>query len=506
MRPLPLLTFFAVIGYAALFQATSLQAQSSDERPNILFISIDDLRPELACYGVEGMHSPNIDKFAESGVLFEKHYVQMAVCIPSRVALLTSLRSERTQQVYGPNKWKDIEGVQTLGQVFTDAGYYTAAIGKIWHTLERGKNDKFDLERNSYEDRFLYPENVRLNDEYNKIVREARSKGKKKPQLPFDQLPGITENPDVEDSAYNDGQTCDKAIEVLKKCAKMDRSFMLAVGFKKPHLPFNAPKKYWDLYREEDMPLAKNQNYPKGMPKIAFNHNPNMEMYSYGDYPPYDIENKTIDDRTARHLIHAYRAATSFADAQVGRLLDELDRLGLEENTIVILWSDHGFHLGESGMWSKHSNFEAAAHSPLIIRAPGWTSPGGRSEALVETVDLIPTMLDYCGLPPMPITDGKSLQPLLRDPAEEGDGAAFHVYNRWGGRIGYAVRTDRYRLVSWRQGWSIYNEEIALELYDYETDPYETVNQADNPDYANEVKRLRKLLEEGPAGQFSERS
>ncbi len=229
--------------------------------------------------------------------------------------------------------------------------------------------------------------------------------------------PPIAEGFDVPDNAYADGMLGDRAVEELRRLAESDKPFLLAVGFYKPHLPFCAPKKYWDEYQRGEIDIAPNPELPADMPPIAFNRHPNMFNYSYGEFKPL-VMGERMNDGTARYVRHAYRACVSYSDAQVGRVLATLDELGLRENTIVVLWGDHGWHLGDSGMWSKHSNFEAAAHAPLIVRAPGQKARGVKTAALVETVDIFPTLLDLCGLDPLPVTDGKSFAPLLDNPQE----------------------------------------------------------------------------------------
>lgn len=469
-----------------------------ENRPNVLFIAVDDLRPELNCYGAP-VYSPNIDRLASGGLTFDRHYVQVAVCIPSRASLLTGLRPERTRQTYGPSVWPDVPGVGSWGTTFSDAGYATVSLGKIWHTIGRNP-DRFDV---VYDPGLGYtyadPRNNALYEEY----RAQRRAGIHEPDIP--NPPPITEMADAPDEAYADGKTAARAVEELRRLAQGGQPFMLAVGFVRPHLPFASPKKYWELYDEKTIELAGNPHVPAGMPKVAFNNNPNFLSYSYGDYPPFE-PGKPMPERTARHLRHAYRASTSFIDAQVGKLLTELDQSGLASNTIVMFWGDHGFFLGETGQWSKHSNFEWATRSPLIIRYPGVVQPALRTGALVETVDIFPTLLQLCRIPTPEVCDGRSMVPLLHDPAQPWKEGAHHLYNRHpmiGDQrelvIGHAVRTRDFRYVSWRMGWTLDGEEIARELYDYRTLPVETRNLADDPEYAGIRDDLIKLLESGPA-------
>jgi len=469
-------------------------------KPNILFIAVDDLRPQLGCYGVEWMKSPNIDKLSAEGVRFSRHYVAQAVCIPSRASVFTSLRCERTQQVYGPMRWQQVPEAESMGKKFSTLGYQTASLGKIWHTEGEPHGDFFDVEwstQSTNEGRYALPQNLKYN--VAKKVDVKKGKAKKGDAKPADLSP-ITECADVPDEAYRDGMTANKAIETMRQFKATGKPFLLAVGFRKPHLPFDAPKKYWDLYEESKMPLAPHPDLPKGMPELAYNNSPNFFSYDYGTYAPLPTGKfGRMPDATARHLVRAYAAATSFADAQAGRVLDELNRLGLAENTIVVLWGDHGFFLDDIQQWSKHSNFERAARSPLIIRAPGYTR-GGVCNAFVGSVDILPTLLDLAGLPPMKISDGTSLKPLLANPSTPWSEAVWHCYPR-GKNIGFAVRTSQARYVEWRAGWSLKAPLVCREYYPLEGDGFvdELSNEADNPAFAAQVAKHANLLRQNPA-------
>jgi iduronate 2-sulfatase len=290
----------------------------------------------------------------------------------------------------------------------------------------------------------------------------------------------------------------------LRRLASGGRPFLLAVGFLKPHLPFTAPKKYWDLYREEDIPLAAARDLPRDMPAVAHSRHPNFHNYDYAPRAPLPRGGGGMPVDSARHLIHAYAAATSYMDAQVGKVLAELERLGLAENTIVVFWGDHGFHLGDAGFWGKHTNFERATRSPLIMRVPGLTRPGV-CPALVETVDLFPTLLDLVGLPPLTVSDGASLRPWLKDPAAPSRAAVYHVFNRMPSpdttepRIGFAVRTAGARYIEWHRGWSLDGPLVAREYYLYsDTHPDEEANLADDPAHSVEIAAHAQLLRGSP--------
>jgi iduronate 2-sulfatase len=464
-------------------------------KPNILFIAVDDLRPQLGCYGVDWMKSPNIDKLSASGVRFERHYVQQAVCIPSRVAAFTSLRCERTRQIYGPMRWQNVTNAESIGKVFSARGYQTASLGKIWHAEGEPHGDRFDIEWSAKGGMYALPQNLAYN-----AAKKAGKKGGT--AMDTGTLPPITECADVPDDVYRDGMTAAKAIEVMRQFKASDKPFLLAVGFVKPHLPFNSPKKYWDLYDEAKMPLAPHPDLPKGMPELAYNNSPNFQSYDYGTYAPLPKDKYgKMPDATARHLVRAYAAAASYSDAQVGRVMSELESLGLANDTIVILWGDHGFFLGDLNQWSKHSNFERAARSPLIIRAPGFTR-GGVSEAFVGTVDLLPTLLDLAGLAPLKITDGTSLRPLLQNPSAAWSEAAWHCFPR-GKTIGFAVRTSQARYVEWHDGWSLDAPLAFREFYPLSGSGFvdELVNEVDTPAFAVLVAKHAGLLRQNPGFQ-----
>ncbi len=474
-------------------------------RPNILFLAVDDLRPQLGCYGVSWMQTPHIDRLARSATRFDRHYVQMAVCIPSRVALLTSLRSERTQQVFGPMRWQRVPGAVGMGAYFQGQGYVAVSLGKVWHAEGEPHGDTFDREWAPGPQRYALSVNQPLDEQFRTARQSGRTKGKTKaPATPSAPLPPITESADVADEAYADGQIAREAVTELGRLATSPKPFLLAVGFLKPHIPFTAPKKYWDLYRPDSIPLAAVRELPRDMPSVANSHNPNFHNYDYGTYAPLPRGGQPMPDDTARHLIHAYAAATSYVDAQVGKVLAELERLRLADNTIVVFWGDHGFHLGDVGHWGKHTNFERATRSPLMLRAPGVSQPGVCS-ALVETVDLFPTLIDLAGLPALAVSDGVSLRPWLHDPAAPSRPAVYHVFNRAPStgttepRIGFAVRTAEARYIEWRSGWSPDGAVVAREYYRYSAaHPDEEVNLAAEPARASEMAALARLLRASP--------
>ncbi|MBI2513523.1 MAG: sulfatase [Opitutae bacterium] len=501
---------FLTLATLALAGAWPLANAAAPSRPNVLFIAVDDLRPELGCYGSAFIQTPNIDRFARTAALFERHYTQFAVCIPSRVALLTGLSPERTHQTYGPHVWEKVPGAQPWGRTFQRAGYEAVSLGKIWHIETGTLGDSFDvLERSDRGHAYGDPTHDAKLKEWQQAKR-ARGGNRGDDN----DLPGgapIAEGVDRPDRDYIDGALADDAIAQLQRLKGGAKPFMLAVGFHKPHIPFVAPKRYWDLYDPQALPLAPNPQPPRGVPAIAWSGNPNFHSYTYDAHAPLpkgDWAKETMSDETARWIRHGYFACVSFVDAQIGRVLDALEREGLAENTIVVLWGDHGFHLGDLNLWGKQTNFEEAAHSPLIVRVPGVTQSGARSPALVETIDILPTLTELCGIAPLAVTDGTSFAPVLREPARVWKDAIFHVFDRrWAFEessrkelvIGHAVRTAGYRLVEWRRGWSMTGERVATELYDYTADPLETRNVADDAAYAEVRAELEARLRTGPA-------
>lgn len=487
-------TLIALVAVAWALSSAPAGFAAAPTKPNILFIAVDDLRPQLGCYGVGWMKTPHMDALAARGVRFDRHYVQFAVCIPSRVALLTSLRSERTRQVYGPHVWQNVPGVSTLGRTFGASGYATVSLGKIWHGKPEGgtrkDGDVFDEVWVPKAAPYAAPGGKKASR------KEARETGEEGGGGP------VSEALDVPDNTYNDGQTAEAAIERLQKLgADRTKPFLLAVGFHKPHLPFVAPKQYWDRYDRAALPLPPQPAYPQEAPALARNHGlKNFHDIAHGPGAHYD-------EATQRKLIHGYAAATSYADAQIGRVLAALRELGLEQNTIVVLWGDHGWHLGDLDQWAKSTNFERATRSPLIVAAPG-QARGAACAQLVETVDVFPTLVELAGLPALPLTDGRSFAPLLANPAQPWKEAVYHVFDRpgeQGGKkknptIGFAVRTAEARYVEWRSGWGLDGRIVAREFYRYTAErPDETTNEIARPELAGRVAEHARLLRANPA-------
>ena len=451
----------AVVGLPGCLFAAK---KTSGKKPNVLFIAVDDLRPQLGCYDHKQMLSPNIDRLASEGVLFRRSYCQVPVCGASRASLLTGVRPTRDIFI-SYNVWaeKDLPGALSLPKHFRNNGYHTISNGKVFHHSS-------DC-RDSWSENPWRPKGAWRNYLLEKNQRLAQeSSGGKGPAF---------ESADVPDNAYFDGMIADKGISDLRRLKKNDKPFFLALGFFKPHLPFNAPKKYWDLYKREKIDLADNPFRPKGAPDAAL-HNWG-ELRAYEGIPPKG----PLPDELARTLIHGYYACVSYTDAQIGRVLAELDRLGLRENTIVVLWGDHGWNLGEHGLWCKHCNFETSLHSPLIVTAPG-IKAGQKTNALTEYIDIYPSLSELCSLPLPVHLHGKSFVPLMKKPNLLWKKAVFSRYFN-----GDSVKTDRYRYTEWcRKNGTRY----ARMLYDHKTDPHENVNISELSQNKDLVEKLSKML------------
>jgi len=471
----------AILALAAWLAAPLALVQATD-KPNVLLICVDDLKPLLGCYGTPQVHSPNIDRLAARGLRFERAFCNQAVCAPSRNSLLTGLRPQ-TIGIYDlPTNFRyGVPDAVTVAQYFARHGYRTEALGKVMHVGHGNYEDSASWTVPHWRPQAGPPGGYAL--------EENRSPNHQAGQSAANSNGAATECADVPDSTYGDGQIADEAIRRLSAARdRPDEPFFLAVGFLKPHLPFVAPQKYWDLYDAAAFALPKLTAPPEDAPEFA----PTTwgELRKYSDMPATG----PLDDAAARHLIHGYHAAVSYMDAQLGRVLDALDGTGLAPSTLIVFWGDHGWHLGDHGMWCKHTNYEQAARIPLLIVAPGVTAAGGQTAALAETVDIYPTLCELAGLPAPQGLDGVSLIPVLKDPAAQVQDAVLHVYPR-NQQLGRAVRTARYRLVEWKQIGAPADTAV-LELYDYEADPDETKNlAAQHPEI---VAQLRAILARQP--------
>ncbi len=474
---------YTLIAVATLVSLPA-SAQSAPVRQNVLLITIDDLRPALGCYDDKTAVTPNIDQLASQGIVFRRAYCQQAVCSPSRLSLLTGRRPDTIKVWDLKTHFRaTVPDIVTLPQHFKNHGYQTRSIGKIFHGSGKPSRDPPSWSMPPQYDYVRDPQ-VRY-----ATAKNLQGKGLKR---------AASEAANVPDSQYIDGIVCDTALQALKDFKQSQQPFLLAVGFRKPHLPFCAPQKYWDLYKRNKIPLPGSSTHPDGAPELATRSWGELEGYT--DIP----NNGQLTTSKVRELRHGYYACVSYVDALVGRLMKSLEDLSLSENTIVLLWGDHGFHLGEQGLWTKANNYELSTRVPLILSVPGQAKRGIRTNALVELVDVYPTLSALCQLPAPQGVEGSNLQPLLKQPARPWKQAVFSQYpraregNRHRGHgeiMGYAIRTSRYRYVEWRNWES--QQILARELYDHQNDPHETSNLASRAGHQNTLKTLSKLLADG---------
>jgi len=455
------------------------------KRLNILFIAVDDLRPQLGCYGDKVVKSPNIDRLAARGTVFTRAYCQQALCSPSRISLLSG-RYPATTRIFniGPALRSTMPDITTLPQHFKNNGYFTRSLGKVYHV---GIDDPPSWSVPSWQSKKprYGPEGVAAVRNYREEMKAA---GKAIPSrgegAAFYAGPAF-EAPDVPDDELADGDIAREAVAALRELAgKPEQPFFLGVGFHNPHVPWVAPKKYWDLYDPQDIPLPDNQYPPRNAPDFAARSG--ADFYWYGNVP----KDRNITPQFGRRCLHGYLAAVSYIDTLVGRLLDALAKNGLTENTLVIFWGDHGYYMGEHGWWGgKHNNYEGATRAPLIISVPGQKKRGSRSDAIVEFVDIYPSLVDICGLPTPDGLEGLSFKPLIENPSSSTKSAGFSWYPK-GGYKGVAMRTERWRFVEWSKPGS----PNVYELYNHQSDPQENQNLADKPEYSILVKELTARL------------
>ncbi len=468
------------------FEVVAADNTKDDKKYNVLFIAVDDLRPELNVYGVDQIKSPNIDRVAEHGVVFKQAYCQVPICGASRISLLTGLYSQSTD-IYGIKLQKRdrLPTITSLPKHFKNNGYETISIGKIYHHSnddpEAWSKKPFRAMKGSG---YVSQESKDIVKSNQKTNSNAGSKGP------------VSESADVDDSLHSDGKLTLQTIRELQRI-KNDKPFFLAVGFRKPHLPFTPPQRYWDLYDPEEIDTAANPFWPKNYTKYTMNNF--GELRNYYDMPKGKEE---VGKDLAKHLKHGYYASVSFIDAQIGKILDELELLGLRENTIVVIWGDHGWKLGEHKSWCKHTTFNIDARVPLIISVPGMKGKGEKSNSLVELVDLYPTLSELCGLSKPEHVEGTSFVTLLDEPKRTWKKAVFtrwvkanHRYDKEIQIIGHAMGTDRYRYIEWKRTKT--GEVLAREMYDHANDPQENENVVSYPKYKLRVDSLAGMMKEG---------
>lgn len=487
----------------------SLAALHAAGKPNVLFIAVDDMRPELGCYGNQVVKSPNIDRLAARGIVFNHAYCQQAVCSPSRSSLLTGRRPDATK-VWDLNTHfrAALSDSITLPQHFKSNGYHCAALSKIYHVgFEDGRswNEPHWYPRGKSVDTDPVDWTKQIITSHAVNVQEYAGKSKSDPVdndnrakrgKPGKSGPAFEVSPKP-DEELPDGATAAEAVKRLHALKARGEPFFLAVGFLKPHLPFVAPRKYWDLYDPERIPLPAIDHLPGGSPQFAGHDN--SELHAYLGVP----KGNPIPAEFAKTLRHGYYACISYTDAQIGKVLDALEAEGLADNTVIVLWGDHGWQLGDHGLWHKHTNFELATRAPLLLSVPHQKTAGQKCDAPVEFVDVYPTLAEVCGLPIPEGLDGKSLKPFLENPGAPKQKVAISQYPRGAGKdgpvMGYSIRDERWRCTFWRErnGPRI----VATELYDEVNDPAETVSLADKPHKKALVESFAKFLP--PVGSSS---
>ena len=464
----PAVVLFSIWGGLEPFSALMGQ-----ERRNVLFISADDLNATLGCLGDPVVQTPHIDRLARRGTLFERAYCQLAHCNPSRSSVLTGLRPDTLRIWRGYEHFRETQpDVVTLPEHFKRHGYFVQGIGKIFHN----GSTKIQADAQSWS----VPEVMHWDNH-----QQDRAQGHD-PVPPNLATTPQTERRQVDDDAYFDGRIAAAAVSALREMKQRPEPFFLAVGFWKPHRPFNPPDRYWSMYDRAKIPLPAQSRPPLGAPALAVE-----PQYS-------NFTQDMLSEEAVRELRHGYYAAISYLDAQVGRVLAELDRLDLAKSTVVVFWSDHGLNVGEHGLWGKTSCFETDARVPLVIATPDGVGAGNRTKSLVELVDLYPTVVALCDLPRAAGKEGYSLVSLLRDPQSAGRAAAFtqsvrpYTMNPEPRAMGYSLRTEHVRYTEWRE-WKT-GMLVARELYDHRRDPDETFNRVEDPAFRADVSRLTNML------------
>lgn len=508
------------------------------ERPNVLFIAIDDLRPELGCYGSEIAVSPNLDALAADGLLFNRAYCQQAICRPSRASLMTGARPESTGLFHNYVSLRELQpDIVTLPQHFIAHGYETVYCGKIFHNGDTDEENSWSRAPVKWlkgikkpTGGYALPENNKMKADNMKIMLAKYGEAARR---------GLAAGPayekaDVPDHAYGDGYETLRAIATMKEMVKAgDKPFFLGLGFKKPHLNWTAPSRYWDLYDPAKIPMADHTTAPVN--GAAMGLHASFELRTRAGIP----KQGPLGPELSRTLKHAYLACVSYVDAQIGKMIAALEEAGVRDNTIIVVWGDHGWHIGDMGVWGKATNYEIATRVPLIIWTPDMKARGHKTDALVELVDIYPTLCQLAGVPLPEHLEGHSFVPLLDEPGRTWKQAAFSQYpnpalrewaanplsqgmretwfgpliqeveqriidqqgDRWDRELfeqhlmGYTMRTDRYRLVVWRDHRDLKAKPIFVELFDHQTDPQETKNIAD--DRPELVGELIKQLDAG---------
>ena len=456
-----------LLGIVSLSQTIISQEQS--KKQNILFISIDDFRPKISSYGETKMITPNIDKLASEGLQFNNAYTNIAVCGASRASLMTGIRPSLNRfNDFSTRAQVDTPQAISLNQLFMDNGYETISYGKIYHHSDDFQQHWSEKDKGQIQSDFQDPKSIeRVNN------AEKGEYGNK--NLTY-------EYPDVDDYAYNDGKITQNAIHKLKVLKEDDQPFFMAIGYVSPHLPFIQPKKYWDIYDHDSIQLADNSYQPENSPFIAIEaqHNSAELRKNYLDIPAQG----KLDDDLARNLIHGYYASVSYMDALIGELIKELDDLGLRDNTTIILWSDHGYFLGEHGFWCKHSTFHEAVKIPFIMSSPGYAK-NQITNSFTELVDVYPTLCELANITPPTYIHGKSLTPVLKNPSIQ---LKDEIYTRY--KQGEAVIDANYSYTEFYRGKTY----VGNMMYDMKTDLKQNIDISKTPANAKLVKMYSQKL------------
>lgn len=493
-RAMPSFSPRLLLGMISLALLAACHTPEQSTRPNILFIAIDDLRPDLACYGHPVVQSPHLDQLAEQGCFFNRHFVNVPTCGSSRHCMLTSKRPLRPDQLKNNISARTFAGERTSAGPETfihhlrQNGYYTVGIGKISHSADGYVYGYTDQPSNKRELPQSWDE-LRFNagkwetgwNAFFGYANGENRQGLAKQVYPY-------EKGAVSDTGYVDGLTANEAIAALSELANKNQPFLLGVGFFKPHLPFTSPAPYWDLYEREQIPLSPKPGIPENISLKSLHPSSEFNQYALGEEKA-SLE-RPVSDAYTRKVRHAYYAAISYVDAQVGKVLEALEAEGLAENTIVVVWGDHGWHLGDQRVWGKHTIFENALRSTLIIKAPGFSHSEAMSH-IVESMDIYPTLMDLCGIQPPDSLEGNSFAGLIQKNEAPSDTVAYAYF-----RQGISVRTPRYRLSKYYR-----TEAPQIELYDHQLDPHETENIAAT--YPGLVEQLMPILEEGDTGLYA---
>ncbi|MEZ5040823.1 MAG: sulfatase [Saprospiraceae bacterium] len=485
-------------------------------KPNILFISIDDLRPALGAYEDTIAITPTIDQLATEGMTFRQVYCQAAVCAPSRASLMTGLRPDATRVWHLGDEFRKINpNTVTMPQYFAKFGYHTVNIGKIFHN--------YMPDSISWDEPDLRPARYVRKDWLNrdgetfyisKAINEsqARKRDSLLKLMPIRYADGWNTGPaweaaDVHDTMYYDGAQTALAKQTLTRLSKTNTPFYLGLGYFRPHLPFAVPKQYWDMYDPDKMPLAANQEIPENAPLHAMNSMYELRHYDGFQHIGHPTSSYRMSEDTVRILRQGYYASVSYIDALLGDLIAHMKMLGIYENTIIIIWGDHGWKLGDHNSWGKMTNYNIDLKVPVIIRYPNQENPGAQTNAITELVDLFPSLCELAGLEIPDYMQGTSFVPLLKNPSLPWKRAAFSQFHRRpkvsadGKRyMGYSLNTQKYHYIewyTWDEKTGTRGELKSTELYDSENDPHETINIAQMPTLSEVNKALSKQLAEG---------